>query len=176
MERETQLTKKRMLAALKHLDEILPQPVQLIIGGGGAMVLAHKHPLSTTDIDAIPKGMDDIELAPFIKQVARDLNLAPDWLNPWFSSFSHTLPHDFESRLISVFNGKKIKAHALGAEDLLVMKCFAGRQKDVSHARALIKNGADLKIVRNHIESLNEKGVPRSEAALEFLDDIEDQV
>jgi hypothetical protein len=56
-----------------------------------------------------------------------------------------------------VFLGKNIKAQALGKEDLLIMKCFAGRQKDIPHARALVKSGADIQLVEEHIRSLIQK-------------------
>ena len=84
------------------------------------------------------------------------------------------LPPDYGERLISVFQGKNAKALALGKEDLLVMKCFAGRQKDVPHARVLVKNKADTAFVEKHIRSLMKKRIPGSDQALEFLHEIED--
>ncbi len=174
--RELNLTAKHMISALGRLDEILPKPIQIIIGGGGSMILAHQFPLATSDIDFIPKGIELVELDPLIKQVAKEMNLAPDWLNPWFSTFVYTLPSDYAKRLISVFKGMRLEALALGATDMLIMKCFAHRQKDVGHAKALFKAGADKKFVRDHIEKLQEKRIPQAESALDFLDDIEDQI
>jgi hypothetical protein len=52
------LTKDLMLKALLALDRKLNKKVTLIVGGGGAMILAHEFPLATSDIDAIPKGME----------------------------------------------------------------------------------------------------------------------
>ena len=174
--RQENLTEKLMREALGKLDGHLPKPLTLILGGGGAMILAHHFPLSTTDIDAIAKGISFDELDPLVKLVAKELDLAPDWLNPWFSSFSHTLPSDFSDRLIKVFKGRQLEALALGATDLLVMKCFAHRQKDVGHAKALVKAGADIEIVRNHIEKLLDKKIPQADEAIEFLEDILDQL
>ena len=45
-----------MLKALASLDRRLAMQVTLIVGWGGAMLLANHYPLSTSDIDAIPKG------------------------------------------------------------------------------------------------------------------------
>ena len=39
----------------------------------------------------------------------------------------------------------------------------------------LIKKGADVEFVREHIERLDEKRIPESSAALDFLDDLLDQ-
>lgn len=168
------LTAEIMRTGLTELDLIVPKNLTLIVGGGGAMVLGYAFPLSTMDIDAVPKGMEIGELDPLIKQVAEKLSISKDWLNPYFSTFSHVLPHDYNDRLIEVFNGKKIKALALGKEDLLIMKCFAGRQKDVPHARALVQKKADTDFVEKHIQQLMKKRIPGAEKALEFLHEIQD--
>ncbi|MEK6577959.1 MAG: DUF6036 family nucleotidyltransferase [Bdellovibrionota bacterium] len=173
----TNLTAQIMRQALQQLDalivaEKISQDVSLIVGGGGAMILAHGFPLATTDIDAIPRGMSVSEMDPLVKKVAHELKIAPDWLNPYFSTFAHTLPQGYGDRLIEVFKGKKLRALALGKEEMLIMKCFAHRQKDVGHAKALINKGANVSFVEDHIESLKKKNIPGSDQALDFLDDI----
>lgn len=166
------LTADKMKEALHALNAILTRPITLIIGGGGAMLLAHDFRLSTTDIDAVPKGLSNDELTPFIEQVARDLGLPTDWLNPWYSNFTYVLPTDFHTRTIEVFKGSRLTAQALGKEDLLLMKCFAHRKKDVAHARALLRQGADVDFVHGRIEELNERKIPGAVAARDFLDEI----
>jgi hypothetical protein len=175
---EKPLSKELFLKALKRLDELLgqreapQQKVTLIAGGGGAMILAHKFPLATTDLDAIPKSISPTEIDPYVKQIAKEQGLPADWLNPYFSTFTHTLPQDYGDRLIEVWNSKNLSVLALGREDLLIMKCFAGRAKDIAHARALMKAGADVKFVSDHIETLKRKKIPGAEKALDFLDDL----
>ena len=166
------LSKKIMEDALLKLDEAISAPLSLIIGGGGAMILAHEFPLSTSDIDAVPKGMELSALDTLVKKIAATEHLPADWMNPYFSSFTHTLPPDYEKRLIKVFTGKHLLAFALGKEEMLIMKCFAHRPKDVGHARALLKNGVDLDFVQTHLESLQEKGIRGIEEAIRFLDDL----
>lgn len=171
-EAKSQLNAALMRKALNHLDSLMTQSVSLIVGGGGAMLLAYDFPLATSDIDAVPRGIDLAVLDIHIKAVARDLNIPSDWLNPYFSTFAHTLPSDYGDRLINVFRGKHLEAWALGMEDLLIMKCFAHRQKDIGHAKALIKKGANIKFVESHIESLQKKRIPGSQDALDFLDEL----
>lgn len=166
------LTKEIMLKALRRLEQLLPHQITLIIGGGGALLLTDQFPLATADIDAVPKGIGTDELGDYVKQVAMELAIPGDWLNPYFSSFTHVLPQDFETRLIEIFVGVKLKVRALGKEDLLIMKCFAHRQKDIPHARALIRNGANSQFVSDHIEGLKKHKVQGIQAALDFLDDI----
>lgn len=178
------LTPQIMLAALGRLDELIGAArknsdeerdegrVSLLVGGGGAMILAHGFPLATSDLDAIPRRIEISKIDPLIKQIAKEQSLPPDWLNPYFSTFTHTLPENYQNRLIEVYRGANLDAQALGREEMLIMKCFAHRQKDVNHARALIKKGADVDFVETHIEKLRSKGIPGAQEALDFLDDL----
>jgi hypothetical protein len=169
------LTAQVMSAALKRLDELLSQKTTLLMGGGGAMILAHGFPLATTDIDAVPLEMEIAALDPLVKHVAAEQSLSPDWLNPYFSTFAHTLPEDYRDRLIEAYAGDRLRVLALGKEEMLIMKCFAHRQKDVGHARALIRRGADLRKVEGHLQALATKRIPGADEALDFLDDVRDQ-
>ena len=173
---EKPLSAKIMIKAFQLLDRKLDRPLILIMGGGGAMILAHEFPLSTSDIDAIPKGLEQHELSVYIEQIAREMNLPGDWLNPYFSTFSHTLPADYQARLIRVFDGAKLKVDSLGREEMLIMKCFAHRSKDVGHAKQLLKLGVDIKLVERQMELLKKKSIPGVDEALEFLDDILEQI
>jgi len=169
------LTAQLMKTALEALDAKLKTSVRLIIGGGGAMILAHHFPLATTDIDGIPgAGMSAEELDPFVKEVANELNLPKDWLNPYYVTFTHVLPKDYNIRLKIVFEFSHLTVEALSKDDLLIMKCFAGRIKDQPHVKALVRSGANTKFAENHIESLKAKGIPGAEKALDFLDEILD--
>lgn len=170
------LSREIMTRALETLDQKLKKiehaPVTLIMGGGGAMILAHGFPLATTDVDAIPKGISFEELDPLVKEIADEQGLPKDWLNPHFSSFSHTLPSDYADRLINVHSGSHLQVLALGKEEMLIMKCFAHRRKDVGHARALVRDGANLDLVENRIEELEAKRIPGTQAAFDFLQEI----
>ena len=159
-------------AAFRALDARVEAPVTLIVGGGTAMMLAYGLPVRTTDVDAYPFQGRLEDLAPLLREVARELGLPPDWLNPHFETFAHVLPRDYGSRLKEVFAGARLRVMALGVEDLLVMKCFAGREKDVGHARALLRRKPDLGIVERRIEELVEKRVPGAMDAADFLDDL----
>ena len=169
---EKPLSRRKIESAFAALDVLVPRPIRLIMGGGGAMIMAHGFPLATSDVDAIPLNASIEELDPLVKHVARDLGLPPDWLNPYFSTFSHVLPGNYGLRLKTVYSGSRLTVDALGAEDMLIMKCFAGRAKDVAHARALVKGGAKIKIVENRLEELRARAVPGAARAFDFLDDV----
>ncbi len=160
--------------AFRALDARLPRPLTLVVGEGTAMMLAYGLPVRTTDVDAYPVSGSLDDLGEEIRAVARELGLDSDWLNPHFETFAHVLPADYGSRLRPLFAGARLKVTALGVEDLLVMKCFAGREKDVGHARALLRRKPDLALVERRIEALVEKGVPGAADAADFLDDIQE--
>jgi len=168
------LTKEALSRAFAALDALLPSPLTLIVGGGGAMLLAHGLPIATSDIDAYPAGggMTVEELDPLVKKVAKEEGLPHDWMNPYYSTFAHLLPVDYGKRLVEVFQGQRLRVRSLGAEDLLVMKCFAGRAKDRSHARALVRRSPDLTVVSDRLEELLEKRIPGASQALDFFDDL----
>ncbi|HEU4383747.1 MAG TPA: DUF6036 family nucleotidyltransferase [Anaeromyxobacteraceae bacterium] len=162
-------------AAFRALDARLEAPLTLVVGGGSAMMLAYGLPVRTTDVDAYPARGRLEDIAPKLREVARALGLATDWVNPYYETFAHVLPPDYGSRLKEIFSGDRLRVMALGVEDLLVMKCFAGREKDVGHARALLKRKPDLAIVERRLEELAEKGVPGALDAADFLDDIREE-
>ncbi len=166
------LTKLDMMKALRRFDEHLTQGVELLVGGGAAMVCVYDFPLHTTDIDVVLKNTSIDKIQPIVHQVAQELGLTEDWLNTWYSSFTYTLPEDFYKRIRPFFNGNYLLAHALGPEDLLVLKCCAHRIKDLGHARFLIRKNADYRFVMNHLEKLLEKNILLDEKPLEFLENV----
>ncbi len=173
--KEKPISLEIMELAFNELNKRLVQKITLIMGGGGAMIFAHGFPLATTDVDAIPKGIEIHELNVLVKEVALVLKLPPDWLNCYFSTFAYVVLPDFEAHLITVFSAENLVVKCLSKEDMLIMKCFAHRPKDISHAKALIRAGADLNKVENHIEFLKTRKIMEAQKALDFLDDIKDQ-
>lgn len=140
------------------------------------MILAHGYPLATTDVDAVPHGWEIHELDHFIKTIAKELHLPGDWLNPHFSTFLHVLPKDFSSRVKAVYQGQHLRVDALGVEEMLLLKCFAHRPKDIPHARALLRLEPDLSLIERRIDELKKLKIPGTSEAADFLDDLLDQV
>lgn len=169
------LDENLMRRALGQLDDEIDAATRMIIGGGAALVLAYEHPLATQYVDAFTArgSLSIAEMDAAAKRVAATLNAARDWLNDHFYTYTHVLPDDYSSRLRPVFEGRHLRVEALGPEDLLVMKCFAGRAKDRAHARVLLRL-ADLDFVDSHLSDLADRGIHRSEAAADYFDDLRD--
>ena len=171
------LDQKRMQRALTLLDERVASSAHLVIGGGAAMTLAYGHPIATQDVDAFAAkgGLRMAELDSAARAVAEELQIEPDWLNAHFETFTAVLPHDYATRLRRVFSGKHLQVDALGPEDLLVMKCFAGRDKDRPHARKLLALAADLSIVDRQLEYLAGRRYLGADRAADYFDDLRDE-
>jgi 8-oxo-dGTP pyrophosphatase MutT (NUDIX family) len=166
-----------MKRSLTLLDGRIKAPARLVIGGGAAMVLAYGHPVATADVDAfaVRGGLRVGELDAAAREVAEELNIEPDWLNAHFETFAGVLPADYGSRLRPVLAGERLQVDALGHEDLLVMKCFAGRDKDLPHARKLVRLASDLDIVDRQLELLVSKRYPGAQKAADYFDDLRDE-
>ncbi len=172
------MDRTQMLKALKGLDKEIPEPMKLLVGGGAAFILAHQIPLSTMDMDGIPfqSKITVAELDPYVKKVATKLNLPKDWLNNYFATFTYSLPKDYGKRLVSVYKGKNLEAVALGKEDLLIMKCFAGRDKDLPHAKALLKKGVRAALVKEHLHHCLKENLPNAQRALDLFYELCEQL
>jgi len=167
-----------MLAAFAALDGVLEVSTRLIVGGGAAMLLAYDYPLSTHDVDAFPAkgGLSPGEIGAAARAVAGKLGLPSDWLNGHFTSFAHVLSRDYGSRLVPVYRGERLSVEALGAEDLLLMKCFSGRDKDRPHLLRLMRIARDPGLVERRLGELADKRVPGTERAADLYDDLRDEV
>jgi hypothetical protein len=172
------LDRKLALRAFAEIDARLDGDTHLVVGGGAAMSLAYGHPLTTEDVDAFAArgGLSMAQLDTAAREVAAKLDLAPDWLNAHFVTFTHVLPSDYGARLREAFRGAHLVVSALGPEDLLVMKCFSGRDKDRGHARRLLDVVMDLDVVSAHLDALIEKRVPGAQRAADWFDDLCDEV
>jgi hypothetical protein len=166
-----------MRRALRQLDALMTEPARLVVGEGAAMVLAYAHPIATQDVDAFAftGGLRLSDLDTLAKRVAAELDIEPDWLNFHFETFTAVLPDDYASRLRPIHQGKQLQVDALGPEDLLIMKCFAGRDKDRPHARKLIRLAPELGLVERHIAYLASRRYPGADKAADYFDDLRDE-
>ncbi len=65
---------------------------------------------------------------------------------------------------------------AVGPEDLLIMKCFAGRDKDLPHARVLLGRLTQPDLVDRHLSELIQRRIPHAQRAADFYDDLRDEL
>ena len=173
------LDRELALTALTLLDEKLSAAgeaaVTLAAGGGGAIVLEYGYDGKTEDIDAVPLKTSFEDLRPYMHEVAKELKIPADWLNPYYQAYTIYLPQDSTSRMRETFKGKLLTVLSLGPEDLLIMKLMAGRAKDRGHIVHLFKQDLNLSIVEARLEELKEIYPKEASRALDLLDDYSER-
>lgn len=172
------LDKALALKAFQFLDTKIGQhisaPVIITIGGGGAMIMHHDYDGATYDIDGIAnKAADKIKL--LAEEIATELNIAHDWLNPHFDTYTYFLPDDAKDRIEKTFQGHFLTVNSLGVEDLLIMKFMAGRNKDLPHITHLLKKSPNLQIVENRLYELVKIKKSEADKALELFYELTDK-
>ena len=173
------LNKHLITQAFKELDAILPDRVNLLIGGGSALLLLKKIPISTMDIDAIcfKSAITSEDLKPYREKVAEKLQLPPHWINEYFYEFTHCLPPDYNSRLIKYYRGRRLTCFVMSATDIAIMKLFAGRNKDLGHLRYLFaKKMVNLGLIETHLNNLTEISHPGVERAVELFEELRESL
>lgn len=177
------LDKELALKALQCLDQALEKNglpyTRMTVGGGASMLLAHGFPGKTNDVDAVPtKGAAFEEIKSLAEEIAKELGIAHDWLNPYYQTFTVYLPADAKDRTTVIYNGRSLVVESLGPEDVLIMKLMAGRSKDRAHIKHLLrKSKMDLSVVENRLQALKDQNLYKKEAikALDLLDEETDQ-
>lgn len=103
--------------------------LEAVVIGGAALALLGVVTRQTRDCDILhPELSVAVSLAArsFAAQVRHGgTPLQDDWLNNGPSSLCALLPAGWQQRLVLVFEGKAVKLHSLGREDLLKTKLFA---------------------------------------------------
>lgn len=128
------MDKGRILEVLKALSEILAErgiKGDLFLVGGAALAVAYNARRATRDVDAVfsPKA----EIYKAAEEVAKRLNLPPNWLNDAVKGF---LEKSDPAPLL-VFDEPGLRVMAASARFLLAMKLLAARREDEEDIRFL---------------------------------------
>jgi hypothetical protein len=129
--------KQGLIDAFECLDEELARRgvrAELFVVGGAAMAIAYDTRRTTTDVDAIFAPSDVVREA--ARDVARQLELEPDWLNDGAKGFA---PGDDPDQT-SVFEGRFLGVAVASPRYLLAMKLLASRtDRDIDDIKTLYK-------------------------------------
>lgn len=119
-------------------------PAEIIIVGGGSIMLNYKFRDSTQDFDVILRAASGIK--DVIKRFADDNNLSRDWMNTDFvktASYSHVLAE--VSRHHCWLNNKTLEIRTVSGIYLIAMKMIAHRdyRNDISDAIGILIEEAE---------------------------------
>ena len=84
------------------------------------------------------------------------------------------LPPDYKARLITLPARGKLHIALLHRQDIIVMKLFAGRPRDLTDIVALRPTSQELQFVRSELPRLRRIDQPRAARLESFLDQYHD--
>ena len=141
---------------LRLLDESLEQDEKLVVCGGMALMLAFGGKRQTFDVDIIAPLPMSSHLKKKVREVARSMDVDPQWLNDSAKGFASYLPEGWETRLVEISLGfKKLSLLSIGRPDLIMLKLKAGRAKDISDVRELNMTNEEAEIVLSNLERVS---------------------
>lgn len=138
---ENTLTRSRGMELLNRLSEnmpVLPQPADIYVVGGAAMMFEYDAARETEDIDCIIRRYREEVLEAAERVAEAEPGLSPDWLNEEASNMG--LPPeagDLEERLS--YDGQRIRIASASPRRLLAMKLDSHREKDIRDIATLLE-------------------------------------
>ncbi len=167
--------------ALRRLGAVVeyPSDIEVLLVGGAAGMITGVLPTArvTTDCDVmvcIPgDAMAAVESG--AERVAKELGLAPNWLNSDVQLRVDTLADGWERRKISVGTYGRLWVWAASRPDLIAMKVLAGREQDIEDLAAMRVRRDDVEFVRSYLDTLGGKGTAEQQIndAVELLTSLE---
>jgi hypothetical protein len=137
---------------LESLDAKLQargEPRELVVCGGGALLILNLIDRQTRDIDVITPELD-LVLKEIAAEVGQEFGLEPGWLNNGPASLARDLEQGWETRVQLIYQGKRLKMYSLSSRDLLASKLFAYCDRDEDDLSDILKMAPSI----SEIESL----------------------
>lgn len=122
---------------------------ELIICGGGALLVLQIIDRQTRDIDVVAPELDS-DLKTVAAEIGAQFGLEQSWLNNGPASLARDLEKGWEKRVQKIFQGKALTLYSLSARDLLASKLFAFCDRDEDDLSDILK----MKPTITEIESL----------------------
>jgi len=158
--------------ALNALGSRRNTRTEIIIGGAAAMILSGELARTTSDCDVIFSDPEIGQMQEDIRSVADSLNLTAGWLNGSVQSYLDILPPDYRTRLKTLPTQGNLRISVLHRQDVLVMKFFAGRVRDMADIAALRPTESELDFVRSEIPRLERLDAARATRLGSMLDEF----
>ncbi len=167
------LTRDTLWAALAALGRQTNQPVSLVLGGSAALILGEALRRPTDDGDVVASEPDLGKLQSAIREVADDQHLPPGWLNSSIQSYTYVLPADYRSRLVELPPFGRLRVWLLGRPDVILMKVYGLRPRDVDDLRAIAPTRDELEFVGAQVGRIAAKEPEKAAVVRAFLDEWE---
>lgn len=150
------LEHKKICKMLTSLEKYIDQPLEMIICGGAAAILAHKMKRNTADVDLVFLSYRPPDFEKIKAEIAEEFGVDINWLNEGAKGYADYLPNDFQKRLIRInLKSKLITAWAIGRVDLIIMKLASFRPEDLEDIDNLGIRKEDIKIIKPAIQKIS---------------------
>ncbi|HEY5087294.1 MAG TPA: DUF6036 family nucleotidyltransferase [Gemmatimonadaceae bacterium] len=167
------MTRETLWAALEALGKRATVPVSLVLGGSAALILGDTLQRPTDDGDVVTSEPGFDQLGPLIRDVADAERLPPGWLNESIQSYTYILPPDYTTRLVTVPPFGRLHVSLLSRRDVLLMKVYGMRPRDIEDMRALVPTTDELAFVAAQITHIAMKEPEKAQDMRDFLDEWE---
>ena len=102
--------------------------------------------------------------------MAQDRGLPDGWLNTSVQSYLDVLPPDYETRIKSLRPFGRLSVSLLSRRDVIVMKFFSGRPKDLLDLQQIAPTAAELAFTTRQLPRLAKVDAARSQRMQLLLD------
>ncbi len=149
------LERNRIAMMLAAFGKRVDRPIEMIVCGGAAAILAHRMKRTTADVDLVFLSYRPPDFEKIRAEVADSFGVDANWLNEGAKGYADYLPDDFRERLVRIDLGSSsVTAWAIGKADLIVMKLAAFRPEDLADVDALGIRKDDVEIIGKAIEKI----------------------
>jgi hypothetical protein len=104
-----------------------------------------------------------------IREVADEEQLPPGWLNGSIQSYTYVLPPDYRDRLVALPPFGHLRVWLLSRRDVILMKVFGLRPRDVADLKAIAPRVEGLAFVRGQLSRIGAKEPEKASAMQAFL-------
>lgn len=157
--------------ALSALGRRAPGPVSIVLGGSAALILTDDLPRPTDDGDVVTSVPEVGDLQSLIREIAGSEGLPAGWLNGSIQSYTYVLPADYMSRLIAIPPFGRLQVRLLSRRDVILMKVYGMRPRDIEDLDAIHPNADELAFVRTQLPRIGAKEAHKAREMAEFLDE-----
>lgn len=168
----TKMTPGALRAALLRLGRTLRERASITLGGSAALLLTGALDRLTDDGDVVESSVDFTRLVDAIREVEAVEQAPPGWLNTSIQSYTHILPPDYRARLVRLPPMGQLDVALLGRSDVLLMKAYATRPRDLQDILDVVPTAEDLAFIERHIPRIAEREPERAAAMAGVVRDV----
>ena len=169
---DQKMTPTELRRALLRLGRTLPEPASITLGGSAALLLAGELDRRTDDGDVVESSVDFARLLDSVRKVEMIEQAPAGWLNTSIQSYTHVLPADFRTRLVRLPRMGRLDVSLLGRPDVVLMKAYAGRERDLQDLIAVAPSPEELAFVERHAPRIAEREPAKAAEMRDVVTDL----